>query len=110
MAKRPAKLELVFPGGPKKEKVEFGSVWPTDWDGTYNVRLTLPTGEVDERGFPVREKVTHVRTESGKKLDITKALGINLIVYEALSERPPYDGPKTSPAEFSDAEDDDIDF
>jgi len=92
-SKRVAKLELKIPipGEKKKEKLEFGGIFTSPYQGNYGVSLTLQTGEKDpETGYPVRDRVVAIKTESGRKLDISEVF-CNLIVYEDMEARPPYD-------------------
>lgn len=89
---RVAKLELSTKKDNKREKLELGGVFTGRFKGNYGVSLTLPTGETGEDGFPVRDKIIAVKTASGRKVNISEAF-VNLIVYEELEARDPYDGP-----------------
>lgn len=85
-SKRPAKLELVHKDS--REKLEFGGVFPSKFAGAFSVSLTLPTGETDANGYPVREKITDVKTESGRTVKLSDYF-VNLTVFEALAAREP---------------------
>ena len=89
---RVAKLELSTKKDGKREKLELGGVFTGKFKGNYGVGLTLPTGETGEDGYPVRDRIIAVKTASGRKLDISEAF-VNLIVYEEMEARDPYDGP-----------------
>jgi hypothetical protein len=103
---RVAKLELSIRKDGKREKIELGGVFTGKFQGNYGVSLTLPTGETGEDGYPVRDKIVAVKTASGRKLSIEEAF-VNLIVYEAMEERAPYDGPG---ADKAPAVSEDVDF
>ena len=109
-SKRPAKFEIVFvdPDTNETTRLEFGAVFRGRYEGNFNVALSLPTGEEDANGYPVRDRIVAVKTESGKKVSIAEAF-VNLHVYEALEAKPRRgDGGKPAPkaADFSDDDDD----
>ncbi len=95
---RVAKLELSSKKDGKREKLELGGVFTGKFQGNYGVALTLPLKDKDgntvmnDEGYPERDKIIAVKCASGRKLLIGDAF-VNLIVYEALEARPPYDGP-----------------
>jgi hypothetical protein len=60
------------------------------YQGNLGVSLTLPTGDTDENGYPVRDRVVAIKTAGGRKLDISEAF-VNLIVYEDIDARPPFE-------------------
>lgn len=103
---RVAKLELSAKVDGKREKTELGGIFTGRFKGNYGVSLTLPTGETDENGHPVRDRIVAVKTASGRKLDISEAF-VNLIVYEEMEARDPYDGPGAGSFAASDFADDD---
>lgn len=67
---------------------DFGAMFDSPWVGNYGVSLTLRTGEEDDNGYPVREKVVAIKTESGRALDISEAF-INFTCYDAMEAKPP---------------------
>jgi len=67
---------------------DFGAMFDSPWQGNYGVSLTLRTGEEDENGYPVREKVVAIKTESGRALDISEAF-INFNCYSDMDAKPP---------------------
>lgn len=109
----PAKLELVDSNKGKKEdgrKTKLGVVWRSDFQGSYTVNLSFPhPTEVNSAGYPVEDDIVAVKTRSGAKyiIDRKKGFFINLLAYEAMQERPPYDGPgsNAAPAAEVNAED-----
>lgn len=92
MANRKAKLELSFkaPAGQKRKRVAVGGVFEGKYPGSYDVSFS-----VAKEGGDGWERITALKTESGRKLDIADAF-MNLVVYEPLDARPPYDGPGAS--------------
>lgn len=108
----PAKLELVSTGEGKKEKKRFGAIWRSQFPGVYNARLALPhPTDTNAAGYPEDDDIVAVKTRSGAKyvVDPKKGFFINLNAYEAMEERPPYDGPgagskkeETNSEDFSD--------
>lgn len=68
--------------------VEIGGVFTSPYQGNMGVSLTLPTGETGENGYPVRERLQAVKSNT-HKIDISECF-INAIVYEAIEARPPY--------------------
>jgi hypothetical protein len=69
-------------------KEDFGALFDSPWEGNYGVSLTLRTGEEDENGYPVRERVVAIKTESGRAMDISEAF-INFTAFEEMDARPP---------------------
>lgn len=104
---RQAKLELSIRKDGKREKIELGGVFTGKFEGNYGVALTLPL--LDEAGnpvletgkngneYPARDKIIAVKTESGRKLNISEAF-VNLIVYEALAARGEWTEGPSAPA------------
>lgn len=105
----PAKLQLVSTGEGAKDKKNFGTVWRSQFPGVYNVTLALPhPTEKNSAGYPVDDDIIAVKTRSGAKYKLDRKAGffINLNVFEAMEERPPYDGPgagggNSAPAEVN---------
>lgn len=116
MAKPPAKCQLVSTGEGKKDKKNFATVWRSQFPGVYNLSLALPhPTETNDKGYPVDDDIVAVKTRSGAKyiVDRKKGFFINLNVYEAMEERPPYDGPganNSAPAEVNAEDFGDDDF
>ena len=100
MGKRHGKIELSkqIEGSKKRAKMEFGAIFEGKFQGNYGVSLTLPRKDengnvvIGENGYPEREKVVAVKGEFGQKVDMRDCF-INFLCYEAMEERPPYDGP-----------------
>jgi hypothetical protein len=69
-------------------KEDFGALFDSPWEGNYGVSLTLRTGEDNEEGYPIRERVVAIKTEGGRTLDISEAF-INFSAFEAMAARPP---------------------
>jgi hypothetical protein len=103
-SKRVAKLELkvskdnpqfeaLLPLGRTTNKgdlvIEIGALFTSPYPGNLGVSLTLPSGETGENGYPVRERLQAVKSNT-HKVDISECF-INAIVYEAIDARPPYE-------------------
>jgi hypothetical protein len=97
-SKRKAKLELSFKaadGEKKRKRVPIGGIFEGRFQGSYDVSLSLPAD-----GGEGWDKIVAFKTESGKKVDVSECF-VNLVVYEPLEERPPYDGPKGEASVFA---------
>ena len=93
--KPPAKLELVSTGNGAKDKKKFGTVWRSNFPGVYNISLALPhPTEKNAAGYPVDDDVVAIKTRSGAKYKVDRKQGffINLNAYEAMDEKPPFEG------------------
>ena len=80
-------LKFKNPDGSNR-KEDFGAMFDSPWEGNYGVSWTLKTGEDDENGFPIRERITAIKTESGRTLDISEAF-VNFSCYDPMAARPP---------------------
>ena len=115
MSSRKAKLELSTKKDGKREKTEFGAVFEGKFQGNYGVSLTIPRKDengnvvIGDNGYPEREKIVAVKGEFGQKLSLRDAF-INLIAYEEMTARPPYDGPGAGDAPVKKEEFGDEDF
>lgn len=83
---RKAKLELSFKGQPgeKRERVPLGGVFQGRFPGSYDVSFSVPS---EKDGW---DKIVAVKTAEGRIIDITEAF-VNLVVYEELEARPPFE-------------------
>jgi hypothetical protein len=86
-------LKFKQPDGTNK-RVDFGAMFSTQWDGNYGCSLTLPTGEEDENGYPVRAKVVALKTApcpghpEGIKMEVDEAF-VNYVQFEHMEPKPP---------------------
>lgn len=69
-------------------RVDMGALFDSQYPGSYGVSFTLPTEELNDEGYPLRERIVAVKTESGKTLDISEAF-LNFTCYDAMEARPP---------------------
>lgn len=89
--KRMAVLNLKFKQADGTNRREdFGAVFDSPWPGNYGVSLSLNTGKDNEAGYPEREKIVAIKTESGRALDISEAF-VNMVVFEEMESKPPRD-------------------
>jgi hypothetical protein len=111
----PAKLELVDTNTKNKEgknvKKKFGTIWRSDFEGTYNVTLALPhPTEKNSSGYPVDDDVVAIKCRSGAKYKVDRKQGffINLNAYEDMGAKAPYDGDRKAPAASSEETNEDF--
>ena len=87
--KRVGVLNLKFKESDGTNRREdFGAMFDSPWPGNYGVSLSLNTGKDDANGYPIREKVVAIKTESGRALDVSEAF-VNFVQFEEMEPKPP---------------------
>lgn len=87
---RKAKIELSYPGNPgeKRVRVAIGSVFGGKFQGSHDVKLSMKAA--DGEGYV---KAVAIKFEDDSVLEVGNAF-CNLVVFEELSVREPFDGDK----------------
>jgi hypothetical protein len=93
--RKTASVRLRTRVGEKEYTTEnAGVIITSDYAGSYSLILEFDTDEKDEKGYPVREKVKGLVTESGRKVRLIDEAGglvgfLNVTVWDEMEAKPP---------------------
>lgn len=67
-----------------------GNIVSSEYQGSYTFFFEFDTDKKDENGYTVRDRVVALKTESGRKIDISEAY-LNITAWEDMAGKPPRD-------------------